>query len=78
MSIVKAFMKEKKTGSSIKASVRALVEGGWLSQAQRFLDGGVDSPICRRCGKNEGTNYYMLTGCSELLSIYQTAEGKAR
>ncbi len=51
--------------TAAKASVAAMVEGGWWPQARLHAAGLAGSAVCKRCRKAVGTLYHRLADCSQ-------------
>ena len=68
---------ENVSNSPAAASLRALGEGGWWTQARLHQEGRVDTPWCKACGRRggvgpaEGTLHHRLCSCSATAALWE-------
>ena len=60
----------KGLASTATASLRALGEGGWWTQADIFAVKRSSTKMCKLCGTSVGTFKHRVVGCSERRDIY--------
>ena len=72
---LRAFLRQKKIDGSTKASLVAMGEGAWVTQADLFASGRAQTAQCQACSLAKGTFLHRVSACEASRLAREKAKG---